>query len=45
MIKYYWRVIKWLWAHRGETNCRQKHKRMLRELDGIKQRRINCAGR
>lgn len=32
MIKYYFRRVKWLWAHRAERNCRAKWKRMEREL-------------
>ncbi len=33
MIKYYLRCIKWLWTHRDEANCRQKWRRMAREID------------
>jgi len=31
-VKKYWRRIKWLWKHRHEKNCRQKWRRMDREL-------------
>ena len=31
-IKYYWRVIRWLYQHRNEMNCRQKWRRMEREM-------------
>lgn len=32
-IAYYFKVAKWLWQHRNEKPCRQKTRRMLRELD------------
>jgi hypothetical protein len=32
-IVYYWQCIKWLWKHRDEQNCRQKFRRMDRELN------------
>ena len=32
MIRYYYHRIKWMWAHRDETNCRQKWRRMEKEL-------------
>ena len=31
-IKYYWNVARWMWRHRTETDCRQKWRRMSREL-------------
>ena len=31
-LRYYWRVIRWMVRHRGESNCRQKWRRMEREL-------------
>jgi hypothetical protein len=31
-LRYYWRVIRWLVQHRDERNCRQKWKRMEREI-------------
>lgn len=31
-VAYYWRVLKWIVAHRDETNCRQKWRRMDREV-------------
>ena len=34
-IKYYWRVIRWLYQHRNETNCRQKWRRMEREMHDV----------
>jgi hypothetical protein len=32
-IKYYWRAMMWMWAHREEPNNRAKLRRMLREID------------
>jgi hypothetical protein len=32
MIKYYLRVIGWIWKNRDVKNCRQKWRRMEREL-------------
>ena len=34
MIKYYLKVIRWMWRHRTETKCRQKRRRMEREIGG-----------
>jgi len=31
-IKYYWKVIKWLYHHKDEPNSRQKYRRMSREV-------------
>jgi hypothetical protein len=32
MIRFYWARLKWLYQHRAERDCRQKWKRMEREL-------------
>ena len=32
MLKYYMRCIKWVWQHRDERDCRQKWRRMSREV-------------
>lgn len=32
-IRYYWRVARWMWKHRYEQNCRQKWRRMDREIN------------
>ena len=31
-IKYYWKCIRWLWKNRDVMNCRQKSRRMDREM-------------
>lgn len=31
-LRYHIRIIRWLWKHRHEHNCRQKFRRMAREL-------------
>lgn len=31
-LAYYWRVLKWIVRHREEPNCRQKWRRMDREV-------------
>lgn len=31
-IKYYLRCIRWLWKHRHQSDCRQKWRRMEREV-------------
>jgi len=33
-LAYYWRVLKWLVKHRSEADCRQKWRRMEREIGG-----------
>lgn len=33
-LRYYIRVIRWLVNHRAEKNCRQKWRRMEREMEG-----------
>jgi len=35
-IKYYIFVIRWIWQHRTEKDCRQKWKRMEREWEAMK---------
>ena len=32
MIKYYWKVAKWMYQHRTEPDNRQKWRRMQREV-------------
>lgn len=32
MLKYYFLVARWMWKHRNERNCRQKWRRMEREI-------------
>ena len=32
LIKYYLKCIKWLWKHKNDRNCRQKFRRMDREI-------------
>lgn len=32
MVKYYFRMFRWMWKHRDEYDNRQKWKRMEREL-------------
>lgn len=32
MIKYYLRIIRWLWIHRDERQNRQKLRRMYKEV-------------
>jgi hypothetical protein len=32
-IRYFIRLIRWLYKHRAEQNCRQKWRRMERELN------------
>ena len=36
MIRKYYQIAKWIWNHRAETDCRQKWRRMDRELRGVK---------
>lgn len=31
-IRYYLRMMRWVWVHRDEQNCRAKWRRMAREL-------------
>jgi hypothetical protein len=31
-LRYYFRIARWMWRHRTEKDCRQKWKRMEREL-------------
>lgn len=31
-IRYYLAVLRWMWRHRTEKDCRQKWRRMEREL-------------
>lgn len=31
-IRYYAKAFRWLYEHRMERNCRQKWRRMMREL-------------
>ena len=33
-LSYYWRVMRWMWAHRVEPNNRAKWGRMAKEIDG-----------
>ena len=33
-LLYYWRVMRWMWAHRSEPNNRAKWRRMAKEIDG-----------
>lgn len=32
-LGYYWRVMRWMWAHRAEPNNRAKWCRMAKEID------------
>ena len=32
MLKYYFKLMKWIYKHRLETNNRQKWRRMAREI-------------
>jgi NADH:ubiquinone oxidoreductase subunit 2 (subunit N) len=32
-LSYYWRVMRWMWAHRAEPNNRAKWRRMAKEID------------
>ena len=31
-LRFCWKAIKWLWAHRAEPNNRHKWRRMMREV-------------
>lgn len=31
-LRYYWRVIRWMYKHRAEPDNRQKWRRMQREV-------------
>jgi hypothetical protein len=35
-LRYYIRIIRWLVRHRHERNCRQKYRRMERELQEVR---------
>jgi hypothetical protein len=34
-LRYYFRIARWLYQHRNEQNCRQKWRRMEREMHDV----------
>lgn len=37
-VKYFFRVVIWMYKHRSEYDCRQKWRRMEKELRGGKRK-------